>query len=112
MTAKGNNNSIRQMLVSLAIGLILCLLISGIGIHVLLKKEANSELFGIPLLLLALALLIATTQRIARAFRGKIIFEQDVVLPLPGVATHELSIPTKLNGGRLVVFFRDTSEKY
>lgn len=81
------------------------------GVVTLLKQQPN-WLFGGSLVLLGACALFVAFQSAAEVFRGKPVLEQVVSLPLPGKAVCELTIPTPMSKGRVIVFFEDTTERY
>jgi hypothetical protein len=83
----------------------------GFGIHLLLKGGANL-LGGAALILAGACVLFVAIRDAANVFRGKPIVEQIISLPLPGTAACEVTIPTRMRKGRVIVFFQETTERY
>ncbi len=112
MTMGIHNKLVLRFIISLTIFLIVGVILLAVGVYALFEKQIELRLASIFLFLLGSCLLNVVRQRTARVFNGKTILQEVVSLPLPGMATHELTVPAKLSGGRLLLFFEDTTEKY
>jgi hypothetical protein len=102
---------IRQFITSSAILIVIALSVLGFGVHLLFKSQPN-VLAGSALTLAGACVLFAAFRSAGEVFQGKSVLEETVSLSLPGRATYELSLPSAMSKGRVILFFEDTTERY
>lgn len=106
-----NERPIFRFMVLTAILTVVALWVLGFGVHLLLKGGA-SILGGAALGFAGACVLLVTIRDAVGVFRGKAVVEQVISLPLPGSAACEMTIPTPMKRGRVIVFFQETTERY
>jgi hypothetical protein len=74
--------------------------------------KASTDIPNFAFILLGGVCLFVALQSVADVFQGKVLLEEVVSLPLPGRTISELSVPTRMGKGRLILFFQDTTERY
>ncbi len=106
-----NNKPILKFILAQAIGLALGLLIVGAGVAVLLREQSRSG-FGASLVVVGLWFLYCQIKTATKVFGGRSVLNETVVVSLPGQAGCELCVPSKMNKGRVILFFAETWERY
>lgn len=106
---KIDNKPVFKFTVSVAIYFVVGLVLLGVGIECCFKSEL---IFGVALLFAGCFASVAGLRRVLNVFFGKVIVEKVVSLPLPGKAAFELTMPTRCNEGRVILFFERTRERY
>lgn len=90
---------------------LVALWVIGFGIHLCFKGGVNA-FGGAALIFAGAGVLFVAIRDASVVFCGKAIVQQVVSLPLPGTASCELTIPTQMSKGKVILFFQETTERY